>query len=86
MSDARSNQPDRGQAMNGIVAFVRINTRYGMSQTEHPISLQRIGKHVAIALLKEEEWHVAAGEQGSPTEHHYGRGVRDFGRIVFFHL
>ena len=85
MSDARSNQSDRGQAMNGIVAFVRINARYGMSQTEHPISLQRIGKHVAIALLKEEERHVAVREQSSSTEHHYGRGVRNFGRIVLFH-
>ena len=85
MSDTGSNQSDRGHAMNGLVAFVCIYARYGMPQTEHPVSLQRIREQVAIALLKEEEWHVAIGEQGSSTEHHYGRGVRNFGRIFFFH-
>ena len=85
MSDTGSNQSDRGHAMNGLVAFVCIYARYGMPQTEHPVSLQRIREHVAIALLEEEEWHVAIGEQGSSTKHHYGRGVRNFGRIFFFH-
>ena len=86
VGDTGSDQANRRARVDRIGICFRVNAGPGVADAEHPLSFQSVGQHIPVALLKNEQRHVAMREQSSAPQNHNGDGVWYFSWIFFLHL
>lgn len=70
--DGGADQSEAGDGQGGFAGIVRL--LHG--DTEHPVGIDGLGEHRAVARFEDEEWQHGLGEQDGASQDHDAGGIR----------